>query len=743
MLRNWYFRLLFSYFPILVLTFTIILFLSFIAINEISRSETEKADRISTGYTVDSVERTVHEMEMTVLSEAVKNVNYSAFMNRESNRDAKYEIVSSLRAMIDNNELIQSIYVYRESDGAILTQNGQTELSAFGDQAFIKKAMANLDNRGWSPSRTYAEYSGAKPVEVISMYKRAPLPFGDAGLIVINANLYELEKMIGSMTNHSVSFMHITDGAGNVVYPSSTDSAGDGKVLTTVRSDMLGWTFKSGIQAGQLFGWVSVVSYVWVILAIVTFAGAIVYIIWITRRNYKPIQLMMTRIQTLQLRSDGAPMQMDDLSRIDRTLEKLIHQTMDYEKEQRESTLIQRRQLFFDLIGGVRSEGLEQRVARLDQISDDAGQYGVLLARLDGHEQFQQLYSPAEQNMLKYALGNVIQELAHNEGMDGWGEWIAPDTIAFILSSPDEAGSSSMKEQMRSAAANARNWVAEHLHLSLSFGIGAIESHWSGLDQAFKTASSAMEHQLAIGHNAVMVMDSLPREGQTTMFDYMGMCADIAGAFRLANESWRERVDFMFIQLENSAPKDEDIRSLIELLFGMLGRELKELSDSLRDCFEGEQAEAWHKRLLAAGSLAEMETRLLEWMTEIYRTYVAVSETKSYKAMVTEIRGYIQENFADPDLSLKHLSDRFQISGKYASHLFKLEYDMKFVDYLVQLRMQHAERLLADTEETVQNIALQVGYANSITFGRVFKRTVGVTPGDFRKLKMRPSVPQA
>lgn len=355
MLRNWYFRLLFSYFPILVLTFSIILFLSFIAVSEISRTETEKADRISTGYTVDSVERAVHEVEMTVLKEAVTNLNYSAFVNREANRDAKYAIVSSMRGMIEDNELIQSIYVYRESDGAVLTQNGETELSAFGDRAFIKNAMADLDNRGWSPSRTYEEYEGAGPVDVITMYKRAPLPFGSDGLVVINANLYELEKMIGSMTNHGVSFMHITDGAGHAIYPADADeSSSNGKVLTTVRSESLGWTFESGIQAGQLFGWVSVVSYVWVILAVLTFAGALVYIIWITRRNYKPIQLMMTRIQTLQLRSDGAPVRMDDLSRIDRALENLIHQTMDYEKEQRESSLIQRRQLFFDLIGGVR-----------------------------------------------------------------------------------------------------------------------------------------------------------------------------------------------------------------------------------------------------------------------------------------------------------------------------------------------------------------------------------------------------
>jgi AraC-like DNA-binding protein len=125
-------------------------------------------------------------------------------------------------------------------------------------------------------------------------------------------------------------------------------------------------------------------------------------------------------------------------------------------------------------------------------------------------------------------------------------------------------------------------------------------------------------------------------------------------------------------------------------------------------------------------------------LTEIYRTYVAHSETKNHRAMINELKAYIEENFENPDLSLKHLSDRFHISGKYVSYLFKEEFNMKFVDFIVRLRMERAEMLLAETEESVQNIALQVGYANSITFGRVFKRIVGVTPGDYRKLKLKP-----
>ena len=58
---------------------------------------------------------------------------------------------------------------------------------------------------------------------------------------------------------------------------------------------------------------------------------------------------------------------------------------------------------------------------------------------------------------------------------------------------------------------------------------------------------------------------------------------------------------------------------------------------------------------------------------------------------------------------------------------------MKFVDFLVNLRMEHAKTLLLQTDESINAIAIKVGYIHSISFGRTFKKVIGVTPGDFRK----------
>ncbi|MNT89967.1 HTH-type transcriptional regulator YesS [compost metagenome] len=68
------------------------------------------------------------------------------------------------------------------------------------------------------------------------------------------------------------------------------------------------------------------------------------------------------------------------------------------------------------------------------------------------------------------------------------------------------------------------------------------------------------------------------------------------------------------------------------------------------------------------------------------------------------------------------------------STLFKEEFGEKFVVYLCQVRMEHAKGLLRGTSLSVQEIAEKVGYLHQMSFIRAFKKLIGTTPGDYRKV---------
>jgi len=356
---NWYRRMLLSYFPIFLITVAVLFFIFVIIVSDISYKQTVKADRITTDYVVGRLTSSLKGIEMDVLEEVEKNKRYEDFLNvalTEQDSQIILDVAASIRELASRDSLIESIYIYRIKDRRVLTRSGLMDLETFADRAFVEAALTKLEDRSWSPIRGYREFSTDQEKRVISSYKREPLPFGDDGLVVINLDMYAIERMIRSMNDSEVSFLDVRDASGELLFstrPSDMPQQGEkNRVVNRVTSEVLGWHFESGLAAGQLFTWVSFISYIWVVLGIATVVAALVYLIFITRKNYQPIRAMVGRIESLRQREDELGLKMDELSLIDRALEDLIQQAADYEKQQRENLLISRRQLFYDLMQG-------------------------------------------------------------------------------------------------------------------------------------------------------------------------------------------------------------------------------------------------------------------------------------------------------------------------------------------------------------------------------------------------------
>ena len=104
-------------------------------------------------------------------------------------------------------------------------------------------------------------------------------------------------------------------------------------------------------------------------------------------------------------------------------------------------------------------------------------------------------------------------------------------------------------------------------------------------------------------------------------------------------------------------------------------------------------------------------------------------------SIISTIEKYIRENYADPSMGLNKISDEFQISESYFSHMFKEKTGVNFSTYLENIRMNEALRLIRETDISLNELYLSVGYNNSNTFRRAFKKVYGITPSTVRDAK--------
>jgi len=102
-------------------------------------------------------------------------------------------------------------------------------------------------------------------------------------------------------------------------------------------------------------------------------------------------------------------------------------------------------------------------------------------------------------------------------------------------------------------------------------------------------------------------------------------------------------------------------------------------------------------------------------------------------AVVLQVRAYLDENYALPELSLESMADQVHLSAGYLGMLFKSYSGFSFGDYLNKVRMEKAKHLLSTTAMTTGLISEKVGILNSTYFFTLFKKTYGMTPTQFRK----------
>lgn len=99
-----------------------------------------------------------------------------------------------------------------------------------------------------------------------------------------------------------------------------------------------------------------------------------------------------------------------------------------------------------------------------------------------------------------------------------------------------------------------------------------------------------------------------------------------------------------------------------------------------------------------------------------------------------KVQEYIEQNYADDQLSVAFLGDMTGVDSSYLSKKFKDKYNCTVSEYITKIRINHAKEQLKATRASIKEIAENNGFVNSNSFIRTFKRIEGLTPGAYRDM---------
>ena len=165
---------------------------------------------------------------------------------------------------------------------------------------------------------------------------------------------------------------------------------------------------------------------------------------------------------------------------------------------------------------------------------------------------------------------------------------------------------------------------------------------------------------------------------------------------------------------------------ILELFYKSMKRSAVEV-----EAIIGEK-EMWIRKLFSLNSIERIASLLHKLLEEVKGYCEENGQKKSQKA-VEVVKAYIAEHYKD-DISLTEAAELVLLNPKYLGELFKKDTGLNYSEYLLKYRLDLAKEMLLDVRCRVGEVGEKVGYQDSKYFSRLFKKHVGVTPKQYKKM---------
>jgi two-component system, response regulator YesN len=178
---------------------------------------------------------------------------------------------------------------------------------------------------------------------------------------------------------------------------------------------------------------------------------------------------------------------------------------------------------------------------------------------------------------------------------------------------------------------------------------------------------------------------------------------------------------------------EEPFESMLEILDRVLylaKREIREFTELADEAFGSGQL--WKSTLADYYKFEPMSRWYSERLMSVLRQ-VREGRSGSVRA-VDEVKAWLSKSYKE-ELDLGKLAEQVYLTPSYLSKLFKQETGMTITDYAIKVRIEEAKELLRSRHDLkTYEVGERVGYPDSAYFAKIFKKTVGITPNEYRNL---------
>ncbi len=334
-------------------------------------------------------------------------------------------------------------------------------------------------------------------------------------------------------------------------------------------------------------------------------------------------------------------------------------------------------------------------------------------------------------NMVKYSLEELLSFNLQKSALKGEKVSINDDRISLILNIPKRTPDENLL-LINTFIKNAGNDINKYPDVNVAIGISGEGFSTGELNTLYRQSIKVMKYRLVEKQNTVMFYDEIGDvSGSIFEQDNAEIEEKLTGYIMIGDEeNAKKLLDIVFVRLkEDGNVTEKELQSSVLHLISILMLISTKLEIDLHA--EMGDSASIYEILGRIKMINEAEVFFAELVKKLCIRVKENSDTLEV-CYLKRILNYIDENYSE-DISMDVLSQNIGISSSYIQKIFKDKLKTTFVKYLTKKRMEKACEYLEQGMK-VKEISDRLGFANSKYFIQVFKKHLGCTPNEVKKV---------
>ncbi|HEX9063392.1 MAG TPA: AraC family transcriptional regulator [Clostridia bacterium] len=700
------------------------------------------------------------------LNDFYDNTNFNKNSKINDNFFSLYRLQNDLCNVVNMNSRYHSVYLYLDNSDYVITSEGVILKENFEDTGWVKTYLDNknfkkpipwlnprfpgIKNSNKKTSASDSDNANKSDYVVSYIYPLTSYTTKLSGAIVINMYESALSKLINSNNFDSEGSISIINSRGdsvsdvdksiistNISAKSHINSVlssnlQEGHLITQInnnrylvtylKTDFNDWIYVGAFSLDNLTNSITSMRMLIIYISIILLVLGIFLSYFISRKLYNPVKKLVLDIKSRK----GIDIigNENEVTLLSKAFDSLIKQedqlfnTIEKNKRHlRENHLI-------GLLKG-KSLGSDEDNEILPH------QYFIcIIISIDRFNEFVSNFSSDHQYYLKTVILSISEEVI-GQSFPCSGLVMEKDRIVLIVNS-DSSDYSDILSVLKQSLSIVQKEVSKVIDSSITISISNIYDKLSEIKTSYADAQNLLKLRFIIGHESI-ICDEDNYKGECRYYYPFTLEKQILNNVDAGSKEalLNSLSDFLKEIKENKKLTYDNVMLILNQLLGSTIKYLLDLNISVSEVFGNDFN--IYSRLTENETLDDVSL----WLGIIYLQIIEFCEKPRIdsKTHIANIMDYIHKNYKR-DIDINMLAEHVGLSYSHVRKIFNDETGENILNYINNLRIEEAQRLLRQTSMNINEIALSLGYNNNQSFNRFFKKYVGITPGEYRNIKL-------